>query len=191
MDRRLPGPGKQASPSIPARTSAANVDEQESGAGQSCGRQQPQSGRQKEALWVSLPQAPRSRGHRVRAVRAHSELASHAHVAGRAGADKAGEVGVATASMGAGARGAGVRAFPTVAPAEAQRARAAARAAALHARAAVGTGAAGAVVQVVLAAWPGESRATAAAQRMSQVKAEAACGETASTPSDHLHLTPP
>lgn len=93
--------------------------------------------------------------------------------------------------MGAGARGAGVRAFPTVAPAEAQRTRAAARAAALHARAAVGTGAAGAVVQVVLAAWPGESRATAAAQRMSQVKAEAACGETVSTPSDHLHLTPP
>lgn len=150
------------------------MDDQECGASQTGGHQQPQGGRQKKALWIRLPQAPRGGGHRVRAVRAHSELASHAHVAGRAGADQAREVGVATASMRAGAGGAGVGAFSAVAPAEAQRTGAAARAAALHARAAVGTGAAGAVVQVVLAARPGESRATAAAQRVAQVQAEAA-----------------
>lgn len=167
------------------------MDEQECGASQTRSRQQPQGGRQKEALWVSLPQAPRGRGHHVRAVQAHSEFASHAHVAGRAGADEAREVGVAAASVRAGAGGAGVGAFPTVAPAEAQGARAAARATTLHARAAVGAGAAGAVVQVVLAARPGESRATAAAQRMAQVQAEATCGEMVSAPTAHPHPTPP
>lgn len=183
VDRRLPGPRQQTSPSIPARAAAAHVDEQERGARQARGHQQPQGGRQKEALWVCLPQAPGGRGHRVRALGAHRELASHAHVAGRAGADKAGEVGVATASVRAGARGAGVGALPTVAPAETQRARAAPRAAALHARAAVGTGATCAVVQVMLAARPREARAAAAAQGVAQVQAEAACGETESASS--------
>lgn len=184
VHRWLRGPRQQARPSILARATAPHVDQQERNAGQAGGHQQSQSRRQKEALRVPLPQA-RQRGRQrtcafVRAVGVNPELAARAHVAGRAGADEAGEVGVAAAAVGAGARGAWVGALAAVAAAEAQRAGAAARAAALQARAAVGAGAAGAVIQVVLAARPREAGAAAAAQGVAQVQAEPACGEGAS-----------
>ena len=105
------------------------------------------------------------------------ELAPRAHVARRAGADEAGEVRVAAAAVGAGARGTRVGALPTVAAAEAQRAGAAARAASLQASPAVGAGVAGAVFQVVLAARPREAGAAAAAEGVTQIQAESACGE--------------
>lgn len=177
VDRWLRGPRQQARPSIPARATASHVDQQERSAGQARGHQQSQSRRQKEALWVPLSQARLGRGQCARAVGVNRELAPRAHVARRAGADEAGEVRVAAAAVGAGARGTRVGALPTVAAAEAQRAGAAARAASLQASAAVGAGVAGAVFQVVLAARPREAGAAAAAEGVTQIQAESACGE--------------
>ena len=181
MDRWFRGPRQQARPSISPRATPSHVNQQERSAGQARGHQQSQSRGQKKALWVPVPQTRRGRGQRaraaVRAVGVNRELAPRSHVAGRAGAYEAGEVRVAAAAVGAGARGARVGALAAVAAAEAQRAGAAARAAALQAGAAVGAGAAGAVIQVVLAARPREAGAAAAAQSVAQVQAEPACGE--------------
>lgn len=160
------------------------MHQQQCSAGQARGHQQSQSRRQKEALRVPTLDTQRSRGQGVcalvRAVWVNWELAARAHVPGRAGADEAGEVSVAAATVGAGARSARVGALAAVAAAKAQRAGAAARATALQARAAVGAGAAGAVLQVMLAARPREARAAAAAKGVAQVQAEPACGKGAS-----------
>lgn len=154
------------------------MNQQERSARQTSGHQQSQSRRQKEELRVPTPWARGGRGQcacaAVRVVGVNLEFAPRAHVAGRAGADEAGEVSVAAAAVGAGARSAWVGALATVAAAEAQRAGAAARAAALQARAAVGAGAAGAVVQVVLAARPREAGTAAAAQGVAQIQADPA-----------------
>lgn len=153
------------------------MDQQERSASHARGHQQSQSGRQKVALRVPGPEAGRGRGQSAYAVGVHWELTPRTHVAGRAGADEAGKVGVAAAAVSTGARGARVRALAAVAAAKAQRAGAAVRAAALHTRAAVSAGAARAVVEVVLAARTREAGTAAAAQGVAQVQAESACGE--------------
>ena len=191
MDRWLRGPRQQARPSIPARATASHVDQQERRAGQARGHQQSQSRWQKEALRVPRPQTRRGHRQRACAVRVNRELAPRAHVAGRAGADEAGKVRVATPAVGAGARGAGVGALAAVAAAEAQRAGATARAAALQAGAAVGAGAVGAVIQVVLAARPREAGAAAAAQGVAQIQAESPCGEGGVRGAARLGGSPP
>lgn len=200
QDRWIRGARQQARPRTSARATASHLDQQERSAGQTCGHQQPQGRWQEEALRAALRQARRGSGQGapevvvvvVRAVGANRKLAARAHVAGRAGADQAGEVGVAAAAVGAGPRGAGVGALAAVAAAEAERAGAAPRAAALHARAAVGAGAARAVVQVALAARAREAGAAAAAQGVAQVQAEPACGGGASgaSPGEGLPLPP-
>ena len=170
MDEWLRSPRQQARPSMSARATASHVNQQKRSAGQACGHQQPQSWWQKEALWVTLPQARWGCGQCTCAVivvvvvGVNRKLAARAHVAGSAGAYKAGEVGIAAATVGAGSSGTRIGALTAVTASEAQRTGAAAQATALQARATVGAGTAGTVVQVMLAAWPCEAGAAAAAQ---------------------------